>query len=287
MSTPHDPDIEPDNDDVIDVDPANPDAGSDDSGSTESAEAPKDGLFEQVTNVLGKGLVETAKVEALTLAAEAYAWKNPRAVDILNSLDAEAQMALVKKGVTGIELSTFKKILLVVAPSAVLGPELVSALWNGFKRNTLAKVIPDAWINDISWLSSQPEVVAMFSTGVVHAKNPEIAKTADQALSNFIKNTGTAAKVVAVGGTLAGQPEIAEGAELVKKGADIAKEVVVVFPKVREKMEAKRAEETEAAKVEVQGTMAEEHDRVAEDLEPQVHIPAANEGNHFKEEHAA
>lgn len=267
-----------DNDDVLDSGSPAPDTGTDENqdGAPESAEkAPKGGLFEQVTGIFGKGLVETAKVESLTLAAQGYAFGHKRAVEILDGLDAEAQMALVQKGVTGIELSTFKKILLVVNPTMVLAPAMLSAAWNGFKRNTLAKVIPDAWINDISWLTSQAEVVAMFSTGVVHAKNPEIANAADQVLSNFIKNTGRAARVVEVGGALAGQPEIVEGAEIVKKGADIAKEVVVVFPKVRERMESKRAEVAE--------TEVEEHNRVAEadpaaDIKP-ITVPHEEHGN--------
>lgn len=248
--------------------------------SSESTEkAPAGGIFEQVTQILGKGLVETAKVEALSLAAQGYALKNRRAVEILEGLDAQAQMELVQKGVTGMELTTFKKILLVANPGMVLLPEALKALWNGFKRNTLAKMVPDAWVSDISWLASQPEVVAMFSTGVAHAKSPEIAKTADQALVNFVKNTGTAAKVVKVGGALAGQPEIVEGAEVVKAGADIAKEVVVVFPKVRERMESKRAEVVE--------TQVEEHNQVAK-ADPQAEIkPAANNSDHLEDKAAA
>lgn len=281
MSTPETSPETQDNDDVLDSGSPTPDTGTDDSHNEapESAEkAPKDGLFEQVTNIFGKGLVETAKVEALTLAAKGYALKNKRAVEILDGLDAQTQMELVEKGVTGIELSTFQKILLVVNPGMVILPETLKALWNGFKRNTLAKVIPDAWINDISWLTSQTEVVAMFSTGVVNAKSPEIAQAADQVLMNFIKNTGTTAKIAKVGGTLAGQPEIVEGAEMVKKGADIAKEVVVVFPKVREKMEAKRAEVAEVAKAQVK-----EHNEVAA-ADPQAHIPplpAANNPDNY------
>lgn len=267
-----------DNDDVLDSGSPAPDTSTDENqdGTPEGPEkTPKGGLFEQVTGIFGKGLVETAKVEALTLAAQGYAMKNGRAVEILDGLDAQTQMELVQKGVTGIELSTFQKILLVVNPGMVIVPETLKALWNGFKRNTLAKVIPDAWINDISWLTSQAEVVTMFSTGVVHAKNPEVAKMADQALVNFVKNTGRAARVAEVGGALAGQPEIIEGAEMVKKGADIAKEVVVVFPKVRERMESKR---TEVARTEV-----EEHNRVAAadpaaDIEP-ITVPHEEHGN--------
>lgn len=236
-----------------------------DSQGPDAAEtAPKGGLFDQITGILGGNLVETAKVEALTLAAQGYAWKNKRAVEILEGLDAQTQMELVQKGVTGIELSTFQKILLVVNPGMVIVPETLKALWNGLKRNTLAKVIPDAWINDISWLASQAEVVTMFSTGVVHAKNPEIAKEADQTLAKFLKNTGTAAKVAKMGGALAGQPEIVEGAEMVKTGVEIAKQVVLVFPKVREKLETKRAEVAE--------TQAKEHNEVAADLKPEVSL---------------
>jgi len=268
-TTPETPD-----DSTVDPVPAAPDAAPD------AAEtAPEGGLFDQITGILGGNLVETAKVEALTVAAQSYAKKNQRAVEILEGLDAQTQLELVQKGVTGIELSTFQKILLVVNPGMVIIPKTLEALWNGFKRNTLAKVIPDAWINDVSWLTSQAEVVAMFSTGVAHAKSPEIAKEADQVLVKFLKNTETAAKVAKVGGALAGQPEIVEGAEMVKTGAEVAKQVVLVFPKVRGELEAKRAE--------VDKTQVTEHDEVATDLKPEVSLAPANNNDQHDEAAAA
>lgn len=236
--------------------------GDVDSGSAPE-KAPEGGLFEQLKEALGKNMVEGAKVEAIHLAAEGYAMGHKRAVEILEGLSAEEQMALVQKGVTGIELTTFKKIMLIVNPGMVIMPAVLESMWNGFKRNMLAKVIPNGMISDVSWLASQPEVVAMFSTGVAHAKNPEIARAADAALGNFLKNTGTAAKVVKLGGTFLGQPEIAEGAVAVEKGAKIATEVVSVFPKVRGKIEAKRAE--------VATTQVDEHDAVA-DADPAAGI---------------
>ena len=64
-TTPETPD-----DSTVDPVPAAPDAAPD------AAEtAPEGGLFDQITGILGGNLVETAKVEALTVAAQSYAKK--------------------------------------------------------------------------------------------------------------------------------------------------------------------------------------------------------------------
>jgi len=208
-------------------------------------------------DILKQKLNPQLEVKGMAMVAENYRRKNSRAVEILEAMGAQEQRALVEKGVLGIELSTWDKIAGMISPSGLLGKTLRQACIGGLKRNLLAKLVPDAWIDDISMLVSQPEVVAMFSTGAVHAKDEATAQLADQTLITFMKKTKWGAKAGAFLLPLAGPEAIpfAEASAEIGNAAATAEPYLRRFPKVRAELQGRRV---------VTKEQGEEHDRVAE-----------------------
>ncbi|MFA6024264.1 MAG: hypothetical protein WC777_03555 [Candidatus Gracilibacteria bacterium] len=264
----------PDND--VEVDPLDVDGEVDmdgeDGAPVETNEAPEGSLPMEILGILQKNATAGADIEALTFAANSFASRNERAVQILTELSDEEKMALMEKGLTGLSFSRFEKIVAVLSPGAVLGKKLVEALWGGLKRNFFAKFIPDPLISDISMLVNKPTVAAMFSLGIVPAST-EVAAAADQAFSNFIKTSKTAGTVLKVGGMVTGHVEATEAGELIQRGVTMGNLVVERMPKVREHMNAERAAEAEAA-AQVQAAQEAKHAAEADAVQPEVALDA-------------